>query len=299
MWIIFSLLAPLCWALVNFIDENLVNKEKATGAAVIFSAVFGAVASLVIFLFFPEVLGVSFHDAVLYILAGVAFMGMVICYLYALDSADKVNSEYTVSLVVPWFELSTPIAILLAYVLLGETITWIQGGAIAVIFVGAILLNTDFKIFRFYKGIAIRMLGAAFFFAIGRTLYKFVAGGTESFWTASFWENIGIFLVALILFVLIKNYRKDFIGVFKNSRKKVIGLSAANESFSTIGNLIGAYATLIAPIGVVFAIFSIQSLYIVIFESIKAKEFGWNNAQTVFSILMIIAGAGLLAFVSN
>ena len=105
--------------------------------------------------------------------------------------------------------------------------------------------------------------------------------------------------MALILFVLIRNYRKDFIGVFKNSRKKVMGLSAANESISTVGNLIGAYATLIAPIGVVFAIFSIQSLYIVIFESIKAKEFGWNNAQTILSILMIIAGAGLLALVSN
>ncbi len=299
MWIIFSLLAPLCWAAVNFIDENLVNKEKATGAAVIFSAVFGAIASLVIFLFFPEVLGVSVHDAVLYMFTGVAFMGMVICYLYALDSADKINSEYTVSLVVPWFELSTPIGILLAFALLGETITWIQGGAIAIIFIGAILLNTDFKVFRFYKGVAIKMLGAAFFFAVGRTLYKFVAGGTESFWTASFWENIGIFLVALILFVLIRNYRKDFIGVFKNSRKKVMGLSAANESISTVGNLIGAYATLIAPIGVVFAIFSIQSLYIVIFESIKAKEFGWNNAQTILSILMIIAGAGLLALVSN
>ena len=143
------------------------------------------------------------------------------------------------------------------------------------------------------------MLLSAFFFAIGRTLYKFVAGGTESFWTASFWENIGIFLVALVLFSLVKNYRKDFIMVFKNSRKRVIGLSATNETVSTIGNLIGAYATLIAPVGVVFAIFSIQSLYIVIFESIKAKEFGWNNAQTVFSILMIIAGAGLLAFVSN
>lgn len=299
MWILFSLLAPLCWAVVNFIDNTLVNKEKATGAAIIFSAVFGVIASFFIFLFFPEVLLIDIKDAVLYILSGFAFMGMVMFYLYALDSANDINSEYKVSLVVPWFELSTPISILLAYVLLGETITWIQGGAIAVIFIGAILLNTDFKVFRFYKGVAIRMLGAAFFFAIGRTLYKFVAGGIDSFWTASFWENIGIFLVALILFVLIKNYRKDFVGVFKNSRKKVIGLSAANESLSTVGNLIGAYATLIAPIGLVFAIFSIQSLYIVIFESIKAKEFGWNNAQTIFSILMIIAGAGLLAFVSN
>ena len=60
MWIIFSLLAPLCWAAVNFIDENLVNKEKATGAAVIFSAVFGALASLIIFLFFSMVVKLKF-----------------------------------------------------------------------------------------------------------------------------------------------------------------------------------------------------------------------------------------------
>lgn len=299
MWIIFSFVAPLFWASVNFIDENLVNKEKATGAAIIFSSAFGLVASIIIFLLFPNVLDIDLRDALLYMLSGVCFMGMVIFYLFALDSANKINSKFTVSLVVPWLELSTPIAILLAHLFLGEKINILQGVAIFTIFIGAILLNTDFKIFKFYKGIAFKMIAAASFFAIGRILYKFVAEEKNSFWVASFWENMGIFLVALIIFTTVKKYRNEFIGIFKNSRGKVVTLSATNESLSTIGNLVGAYATLIAPVGVVFAIFSIQSIYILIFESIKARGFDLKNIQMTVSVFLIVIGAGLLALLSN
>lgn len=247
-WFLFTIISPILNAAVNYIDKYLIEKVvqgRGIGSLIIFSALMGLPVALLILIFVPNVFNISTKNALLIMLNGTFYVAWVLPYLYALEKDDA-------SLVAPLFQLSSVLALVLGYFVLGETLSFTQLVGCFLILVGALGLVTE----RFGGGFRLKLsplllIGlSCFFIALSGVIFKLIAL-EESFWTTSFWENIGIFLSSLILF-LVPSYKKQFINVVKTNGPKIIALNTANETIVIIGKITLNYATLLAPISVVY-----------------------------------------------
>lgn len=269
-WFYFALGAPFLWAIVNRIDHFLVSRYASSanagiGSLVLFSSLFGFVVAFLIAIGVGGGVVLPMVDVLLLLLAGLLGGVSVVLYLQALFSEEP-------SRVVPLFQLIPVFSYILSHVFLGEIFTNNQliGGSIIVF--GSMLISLDFSSFKLNTKVLVLMVVSSIFFAIQSVLFKFV---TEDygFWVASFWEHLGLGLLGLLIFLLVKSFRTDFLKTLNQSGPTLLSLNFTNESLTIIGNLLTGYAIVLGSVAQVSLVASYQPVFVFVFGVIGVYLF--------------------------
>jgi len=300
-WFLIALIGPILWAVVNHIDKYLLSdrfRGSNVGALMLFSTLLCFVIIPILYFINSDIFNPSVLEIFILIVVGILTGLAIMPYMYALD-----QDETTV--VVPLFQLIPIWGYFLAFVLLGETLNWIQMvGCIFIIF-GSIIItleeDSDEKI-KFKKRTIWLMLLSTVLMAVYETLFKFVAIDA-GFVISTFWEQVGLFLFGIVLFVFFKNYRTSFVYLLKTQGKKILSLNLGSETASLIGNLATNFALILAPVALVLTVNGFQPLFVFIigvllawlFPKICQEKLSKKHLiQKMISILVIITGSVLI-----
>jgi hypothetical protein len=146
------------------------------------------------------------------------------------------------------------------------------------------------------------MFLASFLVALNGLIFKYVAI-QENFWTTSFWEYIGFAVLSIIFLVFVKSYREQFLLVIKNNKRVVLGWNTINEVLNIIAKIVMNFATLLAPLALVWVVNGFQPFFVLLFGIIitlffphfrKETLLKKHLAQKVIAILIMFAGIYLL-----
>ncbi len=301
-WLMLILIPPLLWSLVNHLDKFIIThytKEKGgIGGLIIFSTLFVFIVIPIIFIINPHVLNISLSSIFTLIFAGIVISLANILYLYALSTDET-------SAVIPFMQLIPVFAYFLGMAFLGEHLSAQQTLACLVIMVGAFIISLEFNVeskTRIKKGILYFGILSALFFAIYSMLFKVVVLEND-FWVSLFWEQIGIFLVGVVLIIFVKRYRTDFLNLVRHNSRQVFFLNLTNELMTDVGNVIFNFATLLAPLAIVNLAESYQGIFVFIEGIIFTKYFPKfasekmttkDIIQKVIALVFITAGTAWL-----
>lgn len=251
-WLLLALVSPFVYALANFADKYLIEhyakdgEESSVGSLALFSSLFGLIVIPIFLLFGTPSGAVPMAGVWTLILTGCIYLVAIILYLHALSDDDVSN-------VIP-FLLITPIFnFILARIFLGEYLSSMEIFCGILILAGAALLtieqNEEGKI-HIKWNLALIMLGNTFLISINDLLFKKVAIET-SFWDSLFWTYVGYSTLGVILFVLVRRYRQDFIRLIKQSGAFILGINVGGEALMLAGDSVLRFATLLAPLALV------------------------------------------------
>ena len=257
-WFIIAILAPLLWAITNFMDKFLISKyfKSSVGTLIVYSTLIGLPVALLIAIFKPAVLALNLATGILIILNSFLYIVYLFPYFKALSKADA-------SIVVPIFQTIPVFSYFLAFFVLGETLSIMQILGSLLVILGAVGISLKFKKrgIHLKKDVLFLMLLASFIVSLNYLFFKFFAIELD-FWTVSFWQYLGFVIFGIILLIFIKSYRKDFFQSFRKNKGKILGFNAINEVLNIIATIIFTFATLLAPIALVWVINGFQPLFV-------------------------------------
>lgn len=302
-WFLIALGAPFLWAIVNIFDQYMVKKysvgEKGSGGLVIFSSLIGIWAAIFIGIFTNGIFKIPIGDKLLLILAGGLSISWIIIYLYTIEVED-------ISFIVPWLSMVPVLGYVLGYFFLGETLTTKQLIGMFVVLVGVILISIDFSLeekFKFKWKPALYLIIACLIIAIIGVIFKYVTIQNGSFWVSSFWEYLGLGIFGVLIYIFVPKYRREFNYMNKKGGKKIFSLNVLSEGITILGNLLSRYATLLAPIAMVYLVESFQPAIVLLIVVLGTKFFPHIIAEKIhkqvllpkiISIIIIVAGTILL-----
>ena len=299
-WLILAILAPILWAITSFIDKFLVSKyfKSTVGTLIIYSCLIGLPAAFLIAFFKPSVLTLNWKIASLIIVNSFIFILYLFPCFRALRKADT-------TVVVTLFQTIPVFSFILAFFILGETLTSFQIIGSALIILGAIGITLGFNKGKFHltREVLFLQLLAAFLISLNYILFKLFALDTD-FWTTSFWQYLGFFIFGLILLICFKSYRKDFVSSFRKNKESIILLNVLNEVINILAIIIVTFVSLSAPVAVVSSIMNgfqpLCALFIGIFLSMLFPKIIKENIsskvliQKIVFILLVFIGVYLL-----
>ena len=299
-WFYAALLAPLLFAIANYIDKYLLSKYirgGGIGSLIIFSCLFSVFVIPIILLLYPTVLSVGIIDIILLVFVGILNTLGVLLYLYALNRDEA-------SIVVPLMQITPVFGLLFSFILFRETINGGQALSAILIIFGAILLSLDFtrKKIEFKYITILYMSFSTMSFGLHGSIFKLVAV-KENFILSFFWEYVGLLIVGIFFLFFVEKYRNEFFELLRNNPRQIFFLNITNESIVFIGNAITAYSFTVAPVSLVLAVSGYQPLFILIigvtltlfFPNIVKEDIKIHHLSYKFvAILLIISGGYLL-----
>jgi len=274
--------------------------KSGTGTLVIYSCLIGLPVAILIALFKPSVLNLNLATGILLILNGFLFIVYLFSYFKALSKADT-------SVVVPIFQSVSVFSYFLAFFVLGEVLVVKQiVGSLLIIF-GAIGISIKFsgRKIRLTKDVLFLQLFASLLIALNALFFKFFALRID-FWTVSFWQYSGFVIFGLFLLIFVKSYRNDFVVSFRRNKQTILGLNALNEVINIIGVIVFSFATLLAPLTLVWVVNGLQPMFVFLIGILLTMFFPYLvkeelNKKVLFQkalfILVMFVGAYLLSAV--
>ena len=257
MWLFFAFSGPILWATSTHIDKYLVEKyfkNSDTAVLMVFTACIGLLMLPFIWFFDPSVISLPLLSILVMIVSGILYMGAMLFYLQAIQSAEA-------SVIAPLFQTSILFTFILGYLVLGETISWINALGVLIIIIGVLTLSLG-KGFHFHavrlKTILLMLL-CTFILALSSVVFKFFAV-QEQFWGTTFWTYVGEALFGIAI-LLIPHYWKQFRLLLKHNTKALLGVNAANELINLGGGLGARFASLFAPVVLISVISSTTTLF--------------------------------------
>lgn len=297
MWFYLALIPPALYATVNHLDKYLVRRyfpNAGAGSLLIFSSLIGAVLFPFILIAKPDVLEVVPLHALLMVGNGILYIIALLPYLAAIQREET-------SVATPLFQTVPIFGYILGYIFLGETLTKSELAGSIFILIGAFILSLELHdgarlIKRDILGL---MLLSSFLIAVMGVVFKFIAV-QESFWTATFWQYVGLTLTACFTLVAIPSARREFFGAIRANGSGFIALNAGGELVNVAAMLVSTYATLLAPIALVWAVNGFQPMFtlaIGIFLTLFIPRWGKERigprdlAQKALAVTLMLAGA--------
>jgi drug/metabolite transporter (DMT)-like permease len=259
-WFLIALIGPILYALTNFIDKLLLEKyfkNGGVGTLVLISSLISVFVLPFIFLVDNTVFSVGYVQILTLAVVGILNVVVIWCYLLALRDEEA-------SIVVVFYQLVPVFGSILGYFILGEILSQIQLIAMAVIILGTTIISFEIDAenkFKLRRRTVPLMLIAALAWAIESVLFKMVAL-EENLWRSLFWEHLMMTVVGLIIFIFIRSYRDDFLSAIRDNSRKILSLNILNETLYITGNIVVAFAYLLAPIGLVLLTESFQPIFV-------------------------------------
>lgn len=292
MWVIFSILAALCWAVVNTVDKYILTKWIRTPLVpVIIVGIIGLAASIVVY-FVHGFAPLSSFNVFLALIAGIFYIIMTVFYFKALKIGE-------VSRIIPLFYLSPLFILIFAGIFLGEIFTPLKYGGIFLLIMGAILISSE-------NPLKIRptkafwwMLLATISGAIDALLTKHLLNFAD-YWTIFAWIRIGTIIGMIPIGYL---YLPELINTVKEHGKKVLAVISANEALNILAVLLITIATSIGYVTLVNALSSIQPFFVLLiavilsifYPSILKEEIGRSVVfLKLLAVVLMFVGAILI-----
>ena len=269
MWIIFAFSGPILWALSTHLDKYLVEKyfkNSDTAVLMVFTALIGIVMLPFILYFQPETLSLPILSIIIMTVSGALYMSAMLFYLKAIQSAEA-------SVVAPLFQTSILFTFILGYLILGETLSWINGFGSILIALGALVLtlDTSFRFGKIKSNTIVSMLLCTLILAFSSVIFKYFAI-EEKFWETTFWMYVGEALFGIGI-LLVPKYFKQFKTLLHTNTKALLAVNGANELINLGGGLGARFASLLVPVVIVSAISSTTTLFVFIFGIILTVFF--------------------------
>jgi drug/metabolite transporter (DMT)-like permease len=177
-----------------------------------------------------------------------------------------------ISRIVPLTSTSPVFVAILAFMFLGESLTWSQLLGIMFVVSGAMLIslkaNTNGDA-RFDARSALMLLSSSVFIAIGSVTNKYALG------YMSYWNALALlFLSSAVLFLSI-SIRPSVMREIRAMRQRnlAIGLTWMNYAFSTVSTILAFRAIQLGPVALVSAVSNIRPLFVFVFSSAAGQLF--------------------------
>lgn len=258
-WFLLALIGPFLYAVTNYIDKVLLEKyfkSGGVGTLMIFSGVLSGLALPFLFLVDPTPFQVSLFN--IGVLAGVGLLYVLVLFFYL-----KALEDEEVSITVIFYQLVPVFAYGLGFLILGETLSPLQLGAMAIIILGTSIISFEVDIeshFKLRTKTIAYMLAASFCWALGSVVFKAVAL-EERVVRSLFWEHLMLMFVGIGLFLFVRSYRTHFIAAVKQNSTWILSLNVLNECIYMTGNIVFAFAYLLAPIALILLGEAYQPLF--------------------------------------
>ncbi len=268
-WLVFAFSGPVLWAISVHFDKYLIDrffKDSNVVVLLLFTAFIGVLMLPFIWYFEPGVIHHGLGSIALMTLSGILYFSGMLLYLKSLQGEEA-------SVVAPFFQAGPLFGYVLAYLVLGETLTPRQMAGGVLIILGTLFVSLRFgkDAKRFKARLAAQMLSCGFIMALSGLIFKAFALQVE-FWTTIFWMFVGeaIFGVTLLL---ITSYRREFMALLRKNTTALLSINAANEVINMSGSLGNRYALLFAPLSIVQAIGSTTALFVFAFGVLLSMFF--------------------------
>jgi drug/metabolite transporter (DMT)-like permease len=298
-WVIYAFSGPVLWAVSVHLDKYLVErffKESDVAVLLLFTALVGVLLLPFIWYYEPSVTNPAAGSIALIVLSGILYMGALLLYLQALQNEEA-------SVVAPFFQATPLFGYVLAYAVLGETLSGRQMAGGVLIVVGALIVSVRFgQGLRVFKArLAALMLTCGFMMALSGLIFKMFAIAVE-FWTTTFWLFVGEGLFGCVL-LLIPSYRRQFMAVLRANTAALLSINGTNELINLGGGLGNRYALMFAPLSIVQAIGSTTTLFVFAFGIVLSALFpglgrenlsGRELAQKAIAAVLVAIGVALV-----
>jgi drug/metabolite transporter (DMT)-like permease len=290
MWLLFAFSGPVLWAASMHIDKYLVDKyfqKTSTAVLMVFNSVVDLLALPVIWYFIPGVLAVSPLATTVMTASGALYVVAMLFYLQAIQTEEA-------SVVGPLFQGAVLWGALLAYLLLGETLSQLQivGGAFIVTGALILSLSTSGSVKNIRLRLVLTMLACTFSLALSSVIFKYFAVGGE-FWVTTFWTYVGAVAAGAGLLAT-RGRWQQFVGLFRAHPGAMVGVNAANEVINLGGGLGVRYALLLAPVSLVQAISSTTTLFVFCFGVLLSRFFPSLGREDLSASNLLRKGAAAL-----
>ncbi len=295
-----ALVGTFLYACTNHLDKILLEKyfKGEVGALFLFSALLSIFPIPFLLLFDSSVLNIDLKSMLVLTIVAIFHLLVIWFYLIALKHDEA-------SIVIVFYQLVPVFAFVLGYLILGEVLTILQLIAMALVIFGTTIISFEVDIdnkFKLRRKVILPMIAASFFWAAGGTVFKMVAL-EENVLRSLFWEHVILSIAGVIIFIFARSYRVDFLLAIKNNSKTVLSFNFLNEALYIFGNIIFAFAYIMAPVALVLLTDSFQPIFVVVIgifltiffpkitvEKIQAKHL-W---QKFFAICVTGIGTWLL-----
>jgi len=298
-WLLFAFSGPVLWAISVHLDKYLVErffKESNVAVLLVFTAFVGLLLLPFIWVFEPNVASPGLGSIALIILSGVLYMTAILLYLRALQSEEA-------SVVAPFFQAGPLFGYVLAYLVLGETLTSRQMTGGVMIVAGALIVSLRFgaSVKTFKARLAALMLSCGFIMALSSLIFKIFAIQV-AFWTTTFWMFVGEAIFGVVL-LMIPSFRRQFAAMMRANTAALLSINASNELINLGGSLGNRFALTLAPLSLVQAIGSTTTLFVFVFGvllSICCPSLGRENlsgrdlVQKGIAAAFVAAGVALV-----
>lgn len=214
-WLFLSLLAPLFWALSNFIDKYILEKHTKNLFDYMF---FSTITSWLFFIVITLFIGIP--EINWYFLIPIS-TGMMLIYSYGFYG--KVLEQSETSSLVLLFSLIPLITVLLAFIFLGQTLSLREIVGSMIVLFGAVVVS-----FEKSKGVVTKGLGMILIaIIIWSAVNILVAYGLTkmSFWDYFILENLGSALAGVVLLVIPSMRQQVVEGIKTAGIKNISGFS--------------------------------------------------------------------------
>ncbi|MEK7672903.1 MAG: DMT family transporter [Patescibacteria group bacterium] len=294
MWLLFSILSPLLWAVANPLDAGLRrNFFKNDFVLTWLSAL--AKLPLAIALLIPFIGDISLNWEFFEMFLIGMFWTIPFVFYYKSMEFEEASRIILIMQFLPVFVL------IIANLFIGETLTMHQFLAFLLILSAGILASFR-KIegkWSFSKAFWF-MVTAVLLWATADVLFKYAEEGFEAFWPAFGVYTLGSSLPPLFL-LLIPKYKKMINSHLKNVSLKGWSLLAVSVLAGTAGSFSFSYALTLGKASLTAVLVGIQPLLVFIFSFIFSrifKEIPAESAKTTDLILklvsIVLAVAGLI-----
>lgn len=298
-WLIYAFSGPVLWALSTHIDKYLVERYFKQGSVAVlmaFTAIIGALALPFVWLFQPGVVALDHESMVVIAASGILYMSAIYLYLQALQTEEA-------STIAPFFQAAGVFGLILGYFVLGEQISYSQIVGVLLVIAGSVILSLRFGqgTSHVKKQLVILMLFCTLAISLSSLIFKFFAI-QDKFWTTTFWNFFGQAFFGVILMLVAEN-RRQFSEMVHANAGALLSVNIANELINLGGNLGVRYTLLLAPLGVVQAISSTTSFFVLFFGIILSLFFPnlareeisiGSLMQKIIAITLVIAGVLLI-----
>jgi uncharacterized membrane protein len=298
-WLIYAFSGPILWALSTHIDKYLVEryfKQGSVAVLMVFTAIIGALALPIIWLFQPGVVALDPQSIAVITVSGILYMSAIYFYLQALQTEEA-------STIAPFFQAAAIFGLILGYFVLDEKISPLQIIGVLLIIAGSVILSLRFGqgTGRVKTRMVILMLACALAIALSSLIFKFFAMRDE-FWTTTFWNFAGQALFGVILMLIASN-RLQFKRMMRSNSGAVLSVNIVNELINLGGNLGLRYALLLAPLAIVQAISSTTLFFVLFFGIVLSlffpklgrEEIGIASLmQKLIATILVFAGVLLI-----
>ncbi len=271
-WVFIALVPPIIWAAINHGDKYAVDRfmvGRNPGALIITTGASGLVMLLVLSLFVQGSEATAFQAGIM-ILAGFLLALSYVPYMYALAKDEASN-------VAPLFQLITPLVFVLAFFVLGETLSVLQVFSGLLIILGALILSTRIEALTFKLRTFLLMSLTALMIAANVVIFKSTAINSI-FWDAVRYDLVGVALAGLALFLCVPVYRRDLFSAIREHGAQVITVNAVIEVSNVLARIVNGYVTLFVPATLVQFVNGFQPVFIVLFGMVLTRWFpSWGS----------------------